>query len=274
MLDLSQGTLECHSERIRSLSAMQRPTNRKGCRQYTGALNFLSDCLPKAKLILTPIYALCGQSKQRFLWSQDCENAFQDIKIAFAKLAILIIPDPSKPFYIACDRGGFYAVFQRSDRTQKLQACRYSSKIYTGSVANYSQHKSECYILITAITNESFWLTFSQTFIFSDAHSLTYLARYAPHSEILWSWSRLICSYQITIIHLPATSDIIGGFCDLFTRDPKSLKKSLREKIGKTRLEDTPLISFHGLAPLRIQDIMNILSRYMNWYLKTIIKTS
>ena len=223
---MTQVTLECHTERIRSLSAIQRPTNRKGCRQYTGALNFISDCLPKAKLILTPIYALCGQSKEICLWSQNCEKAFQDIKIALAQLAILIIPDPSKPFYIACNscknRGGFYALFQRNDRTQKLQACRYLSKIYTGSVANYSQHKSKCYILVTAITNESFWLTFSQTFIFSNAHSLTYLAHFAPHSEILWSWSRLICSYQITIIHLPATTDIIGGFCDLFTRDPKS----------------------------------------------------
>ena len=89
--------------------------------------------------------------------------------------------------------------------------------------AHYSQHKAKCHMVITAITNESFWLTFLQTFIFSVAHSLTYLVRFVPHSEILWNWSRLICSYQITVTHLPATSDIIGGFCDLFTRDPKSL---------------------------------------------------
>ena len=124
---------------------------------YTGALNFISDCFPKAKLLLRPIYALCGVSKEKFIWSQDCEKSFQDIKNALTQLAVLIIPDASKPFYITTDsckgRGGFYAIFQRCDRTQKLQACRYSSKIYTGSVAHYSQHKSECYMLVSAITN-------------------------------------------------------------------------------------------------------------------------
>merc|ERR1712127_752888 len=137
---------------------------------------------------------------------------------------------------------------------------------YTGSVAHYSQHKSEAYMLITAVTNESFWLAHSQTFIFSDAHSLTFLARFSPHSEILWNWSRLICSYKISIIHLPASTDIIGGFADLLTRDPASLKQTLQEKIGRLRVEDTPMLSFYGLAPMPVQDVLNILTRFMTFY--------
>ena len=270
VLHLREGTIECHGERVRALQAMQRPNNRKTARAYVGMLNFISDCMPKCKLTLKPIYQQCGHSVDKFIWNEDCEKAFIQIRQDLAKLPVLTLPDPGRAFYILCDscrgRGGFYTLMQRHPTTHKLHPCRYAAKAYTGAVSRYSQHKSECYILMLAITNESHWLAFSQTFIFSDAHSLIYLARYAPHNEILWNWSRLLCSYAISVIHLPATTDIIAGFADLFTRCPDTLKQTMRDKIGKHRMEDTPLVSFYGLAPIRIQDLMAILHRFTTWF--------
>ena len=143
---------------------------------------------------------------------------------------------------------------------------RYTAKSHSGAIANYYQHKSELYIAVLAVCNESLWLAFSAIFLFSNAHSISYLACFSPHIEILWNWSRLLCSYNLTIIHLPATCDIVAGFTDLFTRCPATLRKSMQERLGAHRMVDTPLISLHGLVTMRIQDMMSILQRFMLWF--------
>ena len=98
-LNLAQNTIQCDAGRVRQLSAMQRPTTRKTARAYVGALNFISDAMPKCKLILQPIYQRCGNSKEKFTWDEDCQAAFEQIKRELAKLAILLVPDPNKNFF-------------------------------------------------------------------------------------------------------------------------------------------------------------------------------
>ena len=53
---------------------------------------------------------------------------------------------------------------QRNSTTHTLQPIRYAAKAYSGAVANYSQHKSELYIAVLAVCNESLWLAFSANF--------------------------------------------------------------------------------------------------------------
>ena len=155
---------------------------------------------------------------------------------------------------------------QRNSTTHKLPPIRYAAKAYSGAAANYSQHKSELYIAVLAVCNESLWLAFSATFLFSDAHSISYLARFSPHNDILWNWSHLLCFYDLTIVHIPATYDVVAGFADLFTRCLATLRKTMKAKIGAHRVQDTPLISFHGLAPMRIHDMLAILQRFIAWF--------
>ena len=38
-----------------------------------------------------------------FIWSQDCENAFQSLKSALTTPPVLILPDSSRPYVIHTD---------------------------------------------------------------------------------------------------------------------------------------------------------------------------
>ena len=98
-LILADGTIQCDQERVRTLLAMQRPTTKKSARSYVGALNFISDAMPKCKLILKPIYQQCGNSTKKFTWDSECETAFEQVKTELSKLVILLVPDPTRNFF-------------------------------------------------------------------------------------------------------------------------------------------------------------------------------
>ena len=85
---------------------MKPPTTVKGCRSVMGMVNFLSLFCPELQKLLKLIYYLTRKGKQ-FIWEEEQQIAFKEIKSRLIKLPLLHLPDNKGIFHLYSDTGNF-----------------------------------------------------------------------------------------------------------------------------------------------------------------------
>ena len=77
---------------IEAIQKLESPTTIKGCRSFTGMVNFVSIFCPELQKVLKPIYDLTRKGRQ-FLWGEKQQKAFNEIKHRLQRPPVLHLPD-------------------------------------------------------------------------------------------------------------------------------------------------------------------------------------
>ena len=107
----------------------------KGCRSFVGMVNFVSLELQK---LLKPIYDLTRKGRQ-FIWGQQQQTAFDEIKNRLQKPQVLHLPDEKGRFQLYSDTSKFATgsvLYQIQNSKPKVIA--YASKRLLEASRNYS----------------------------------------------------------------------------------------------------------------------------------------
>jgi hypothetical protein len=90
---------------------------------------------------------------QPFVWSKDCEDAFQTLKKRFTEAPILVIPDQEKPFFLETDASAYASggVLMQKDDNGLLHPCGYISGTFSPAEQNYQIYDRELLALIRAL---------------------------------------------------------------------------------------------------------------------------
>ena len=110
----------------------------KGCRSFTGMVNFLSMVCPELQKLLDPIYDLTRKGRQ-FIWGKEQQNAFKEIKSKLIKLPVLHMPNSTGRFHLYSATSKFAmgsTLYQIQNGKPKLMAC--ASKRPLKAARNYS----------------------------------------------------------------------------------------------------------------------------------------
>ena len=78
----------------------------KGCRSFAGMVNFLSLFCPELQKLLKPIYDLTRKGRQ-FIWAEEQQQAFDEIKTDLSKWLVLHLPDHKGRFHLYSDTSKF-----------------------------------------------------------------------------------------------------------------------------------------------------------------------
>ncbi|XP_049759430.1 uncharacterized protein LOC126086793 [Elephas maximus indicus] len=96
---LSSGIRQLLPERILAITSFPAPTTRKQLRRFLGMAEFCRIWIPNFGLIARPLYeSLKGKESQHLEWTQECEKAFETIKLELHRASALGLPDLTKPF--------------------------------------------------------------------------------------------------------------------------------------------------------------------------------
>ena len=74
--------------RLEAIQKWQPPTTAKGCRSFTGMVNFLSMFCQELQKLLKPIYDLTRKGRQ-FIWGKRAANSIQRNKVQINKTTSL-----------------------------------------------------------------------------------------------------------------------------------------------------------------------------------------
>ena len=124
--------------RLEAIQKLKPPMTQKGCRSFAGVVNFVSIFCPELQKLLKPIYELTKKGRP-FVWGDEQQKVFDEIKSRLLKPPILSMPDRRGRFLLYSDTSKFAtgsALYQVQDGKPKLIA--YVSKRMPEAVKNYS----------------------------------------------------------------------------------------------------------------------------------------
>ena len=78
--------------KLEAIQKLKPPMTQKGCRSFTSVVNFVSIFCPELQKLLKPIYELIKKGRP-FVWGDEQQKAFDEIKSRLLKPPILSMPD-------------------------------------------------------------------------------------------------------------------------------------------------------------------------------------
>lgn len=140
---ISAKGISINMERVKAISEMSPPKDRKGVERILGTLNYV----PDMSMITQPIRELLKQDTL-FVWGWEQETAFQTIKRRLATAPVLRFFDVKKEVTVSCDasQAGLGAVL-----LQEGQPAAYASRALTESETQYAQIEKELLAVVFAL---------------------------------------------------------------------------------------------------------------------------
>jgi hypothetical protein len=96
---VSHEGIEANPEKIKAIEAMGPPARIKDVQKLTGSLAALSHIISRLALRVLPFFKLLRKSGP-FAWTEEAEQAFQELKQHLVSLPILVAPEPREPLYL------------------------------------------------------------------------------------------------------------------------------------------------------------------------------
>ena len=124
--------------RLEAIPKLQPPKTAKGCRTFTGMVNFLSMFCPELQKLLKPIYDL-NRKGRSFNWEKEQQDSFEEIKCRLIKPPVLHMPNKTGRFHLYSDTSKFATgsvLYQVQNGKPKLIA--YMSKRLPEATKSYS----------------------------------------------------------------------------------------------------------------------------------------
>ena len=88
--------------RLEAIQNLKPPTTQKGCRSFASVVNFVSIFCPELQKLLKPIYELTRKGRP-FVWGEEQQKAFEEIKNRLQKPPVLSMPDIRGRFLLYSD---------------------------------------------------------------------------------------------------------------------------------------------------------------------------
>lgn len=220
------------------------PKNQKNVRQFLGKINFYNEYVPKISLILEPLHNLLRKG-QEFIWSEECQKAFEYMKNFLCTQPVLAIFDPDQPIHIYTDASlqGIGAVLKQPQLNEKSKIEK--PVAYFSRKLNESQKKKkaiylECLAITEAVKYWQHWLIGRHFKVFCDHKPLEKMNIKARTDEELGDLTYYLSQFDFEIKYYPGKDNLEA---DCLSRNP--VLESAEDEEDKLKIVN--LISFEDI---------------------------
>lgn len=205
-------------DNLKAIYEFERPKNKKNVRQLLGKINFYYKYIEDACKKLEPLHNLLRKTVV-FNWTDECENAFQDIKNYLCSSPILAIYDQNRPVYIYTDASGIGlgAILKQPQDDGLLHPVAYFSRRLKQTELKKKVIYLECLAIKEAIIYWQHWLIGREFTVISDHRPLESMRVKARTDEALGDLMYYLSQYQFKIIYSSGKNNIEA---DSLSRNP------------------------------------------------------
>lgn len=140
-----------------------------------------------------------------FLWSTDCDQAFQQLKTAFVTTPVLIKFDPDQQIVIKSDASDFVmgGVMSQYDKSGILHLVAYFSKKHSPTECNYEIYDKELMAIIRCfeVWRPELEGSAFPIYILSDHKNLEYFMTTKTLSRRQARWSEYLSRFNFKIVY-------------------------------------------------------------------------
>ncbi|GJV28447.1 reverse transcriptase domain-containing protein [Tanacetum coccineum] len=172
---ISKTGIEVDKAKVDVIAKLPHPTTVKGIRSFLGHAGFYRRFIQDFSKIAWPMTHLL-EKETPFIFSKECIEAFETLKMKLTQALILVAPDWDLPFEIMCDASDFaIGAVLGQRKTKHFQTIHHASKTMTEAQAHYTTTEKELLTVVYAF--EKFWpyLVLSKSIVYTDHAALKYL---------------------------------------------------------------------------------------------------
>ncbi|WVZ70358.1 LOW QUALITY PROTEIN: hypothetical protein U9M48_019033 [Paspalum notatum var. saurae] len=143
----------------------------------------------------------------KYVWSSNCEEAFQTLKKLLTSAPVLAQPDVTKPFDVYCDASGngLGCVLMKEGRV-----ITYASRQLRKHEANYPTHDLELAAVVHTLKIWRHYLLGNTCHIYTDHKSLKYILTQSELNMRQRWWLELIKYYDLEIHYHPGKANVVA----------------------------------------------------------------
>jgi len=224
-----------------------RPKDKKSLKRFLGLVNFNLKFIPRASIILSPLYQICS-IKRDFDWGDDQERAFLKIKDELLNAKSLRHRNPNLPLRLVTDAAlaGVGATLYQINN-DKWEAIGYFSRALSPPDQRRPMRVKELLALVYAIRSFEYYLINVPFKVISDHKSLMYL--YNEHLKTaldhkLTNIFYYLQNFEFAIFHAAGTSDVMAS-ADCLSRIPSSSFAEMEEILNQNEVPDKIFTMVH-----------------------------
>ncbi|XP_053548920.1 uncharacterized protein K02A2.6-like [Bombina bombina] len=202
-LEFCGHVIDCHGlhtadDKVKALQEAPIPQNASQLRSYLGLLNYYHCFLPQLAHTLHPLHQLL-ETNRSWLWSSECNKAFQESKNLLLCSRMLMHYDLQKPLMIACDASpyGLGAVLSHTMPDGTDRPVAFASRSLTTAEKNYSQLDKEALAIVWAVKKFHNYIYGRQFTLLTDHKPL--LTIFNPRKGISTTTAARLQRYALTL---------------------------------------------------------------------------
>lgn len=197
-------------EKIAPILNYPTPKNVKEVRRLIGMAGWYRRFIRDFSSITAPMTDLIKKAKQKFIWTAEAQNAFEQLKVFLTSAPVLGIPNFNLPFQIECDASdlGIGAVLvQTQDEEERVIA--YMSAKLSATQRNYHVTERECLAVLTAIEKFRQYVEGTKFTVVTDHASLVWLRNFKDPAGKIARWALRLQAHDFDIKHRKGTHMVV-----------------------------------------------------------------
>ena len=182
---LRNGTRQPSPGKLLAIQKWKRPETISALRGFLGCCNFYHTFVKDYARYAAPLTELLkvgreagrAGSKVRVQWTDECDEAFVQLKAALCEVATLQVPKLDRPFYLRTEASKYAvgAVLEQQDlETGAHYPLAFWSRKLSPRQMQWSPREQETYAIICALKKYQSWIGTTRVEILTDHRSLEY----------------------------------------------------------------------------------------------------
>lgn len=195
-------------EKVAAVRDWPTPRNQRDVRSFIGLCGYYRRFISDFSGIARPLHQLTEKGR-KFLWSEACEDAFQQLKSRLIVAPILCQPRFELPFCLDTDASqhAMGAVLsQNIDDGERV--IEYYSKTFNKAEQNYCVTRRELLAVVKAVKHFQPYLLGRRFTLRTDHASLKWLMNFREPEGQVARWIQRLQEYDFEIIHRPGTRHV------------------------------------------------------------------
>uniref|UniRef100_A0A6N2LEE9 Reverse transcriptase domain-containing protein n=1 Tax=Salix viminalis TaxID=40686 RepID=A0A6N2LEE9_SALVM len=186
-------------QKVEAVLKWERPTSVTEIRSFLGLAGYYRRFIEG--------FSLITQKNKKWVWSEECERSFQELKRRLTTAPVLTLPSGIEGFVVYSDASGkgLGCVLM-----QHGKVIAYASRQLKTHEVNYPVHDLELAAVVFALKIWRHYLLKSRTQIFTDHKSLKYLMSQKELNMQHRRWVELIKDYDCTIEYHPRKANVVA----------------------------------------------------------------
>ena len=197
---------------IRAIKALPIPKNRKAVQRFLGMTGYYRRFCPNFARIAKPLTDLTSP-KRSFVWSDECQIAFDQLKLLICSNPVLKSPDFTKPFVLQVDASEIAAgaVLLQEDNEGVLHPVSYASTKFKPYQKQYSTIEKEAVALLMALEKFEVYIDNNRkVVVYSDHNPLQFVKNFRNKNVRLMRWALALQRFNIEIRHIKGSLNLIA----------------------------------------------------------------